>query len=193
MTGALSGTFFRFLLMCLGKWRPEPEAVPGETVRVLVGCHIGCGSLVGNVRLQRFLHRSASRNTVRKNVLFSRAGVGRFGLLSAIFGMRISTSDKAGGLVRPRPPALHRLAGGAVRTRRQVLVLATFSGKCESRACRAAVSFWVRNGGPFSEPFLGLHVGPPVVRKHLRRLNNGAIFLVQIWGHVLGKLLACGD
>jgi hypothetical protein len=26
--------------------------------------------------------------------------------------MRISTPDKAGGLVRPRPPALHRLAGG---------------------------------------------------------------------------------
>ena len=112
MTGALSGTFFRFLLRCLGKWRPEPEAVPGETVRLFVGCHIGCGSLVGCVRLQRFLHRSASRDTVRKNVLFSRAGVGRFGLFSAIFGMRISTSDKAGGLVRPRPPALHRLAGG---------------------------------------------------------------------------------
>ena len=131
--------------------------------------------------------------TVRKNVLFSRAGVGRFGLFSAIFGMRISTSDKSGGLVRPGPPALHRLAGGAVRTRRQVFVLATFSDKSESRARRAAVSFWVWNGGPFSELILGLHVGPPVVRKHLRRLNNGAVSLVQFLGHVFGKLLACGD
>ena len=179
--------------MCLGKWRPEPEAVPGETVRLFVGCHIGCGSLVGNVRLQRFLHRSASRNTVRKNVLFSRAGVGRFGLFSGILGMRISTPDKAGGLVRPGPPALHRLAGGQFGPDGKCLFWQPSLAKCESRACRAAVSFWVRNGGPFSEPFLGLHVGPPVVRKHLRRLNNGAIFLVQIWGHVLGKLLACGD
>jgi hypothetical protein len=62
--------------------------------------------------LQRFLHRSVARDTVRKHVLSLRAGAGRFGLFSAIFVMRISTPDKAGGLVRPRPPALHRLAGG---------------------------------------------------------------------------------
>ena len=62
--------------------------------------------------MQRFLHRSVARDTVRKHVLSLRAGAGRFGLFSAIFVMRISTPDKAGGLVRPRPPALHRLAGG---------------------------------------------------------------------------------
>ena len=53
-----------------------------------------------------------TRDTVRKHVLSLRAGAGRFGLSSAIFVMRISTPDKAGGLVRPRPPALHGLAGG---------------------------------------------------------------------------------
>ena len=55
--------------------------------------------------MQRFLHRFVARDTVRKHVL-------SFGLFSAMFVMRISTPDKAGGLVRPRPPALHRLAGG---------------------------------------------------------------------------------
>ena len=179
MTGALSGTFFRFLLMCLGKWRPEPEAVPGETVRLFVGCHIGCGSLVGNVRLQRFLHRSASRNTVRKNVLFSRAGVGRFGLLSAIFGMRISTPDKAGGLVRPRPPPCIGSRGGSS----DQTASACFGNLLWQNAKVELAELRFRFGsgmGPFSEPVLGLHVGPPVVRKHLRRLNHGVIFLDQI-------------
>ena len=62
--------------------------------------------------MQRFLHRSVARDTVRKHVLSLRAGAGRFGLFSAVFVTRISTPDKAGGLVRPGPPALHRLAGG---------------------------------------------------------------------------------
>ena len=62
--------------------------------------------------MQRFLNRSVARDTVRKDVLSLRAGAGRFGLFSAFFVMRISTPDKVGGLVRPRPPALHRLAGG---------------------------------------------------------------------------------
>ena len=83
-----------------------------DSATFTVGWQFCCGSLVGGFRLQRFLHRSVARDTVRKHVLSLRAGAGRFGLFSAIFVMRISTPDKAGGLVRPRPSALHRLAGG---------------------------------------------------------------------------------
>ena len=76
----------------------ELETVPGETVRPSLG------SLVGGFRLQRFLHRSVARDTVRKHVLSLRAGAGRFGLFSAIFVMRISTPDKAGGARTALPP-----------------------------------------------------------------------------------------
>ena len=162
MTGALSGTFFRFLLMCLGRWRPEPEAVPGETVRLFVGWHFGCGSLVGCVRLQRFLHRSASRDTVRKNVLFSRAGVGRFGLFSAIFGMRISTSDKAGGLVRPRPPALHRLAGGQFGPDGKCLFWQPSLANAKVELAELRFRFGSGMGALFRNRFWASMLGPPL-------------------------------
>ncbi len=103
-----------------------------------------------------FLHRSVARDTVRKHVLFLRAGAGRFGLFLAFFVMRISRPDKAGGLVRPCPPALHRLAR-AVRARRQMFVLQPSLGTCGSGACRGAVSFWVRSG-TFSELFWDFYV-----------------------------------
>ena len=192
MTGALSGTFFRFLLMCLGRWRPEPEAVPGETVRLFVGWHFGCGSLVGCVRLQRFLHRSASRNTVRTNVLFSRAGAGRLGCFRQFLVCGYRRRTKRGGSYGLAPP-LCIGSRGCSSDQTASVCFATFSGTCESRACRAAVSFWVRNGGLFRNRCWASILGPPVVRKNLRRLNNGATFLVQLLGHGFGKLLACGD
>ncbi len=101
-------------LLCQAKARLtvfEVEAVPGETVRPLLLGGI-CGSLVGGFRLQRFLHRSVARDTVRKARTIFAAGAGRFGLFLAFFVMRTLTPDKAGGLIRPCPTALHGLAGG---------------------------------------------------------------------------------
>jgi len=166
--------------------------VPGETVRFFVGWHSGCGFLVGGVRLQRFRHRSVARDTVRMHVVYSRAGAGRFGLFSVIFVMRISTPDKAGGLVRPRPPALHRLAGGQLGPDGKYLFCNLFwhMRKWSLQSCGFILD-------PEWGPLFGTVFGPPfwapVVRKRLRRLNKWGHFLVQFLGLVFGRLLACGD
>ncbi len=96
--------------------------------------------------MQRFLHRSVARDTVRKHVLSLRAGAGRFGCFLHFLVMRISSRTKRRGSYGLAPPLCSGSRGGAVRARRQMFVLQPSLGTCESGACRVAVSFWVRSG-----------------------------------------------
>ena len=91
----------------------ELEAVPGETVRpsLLGGSSAAVLWLVVSV--------CSDFCTVLWHVIRFKSTYYLCGLELAVLGcfrhflvMRISTPDKAGGLVRPRPPAFYRLAGG---------------------------------------------------------------------------------
>ena len=97
------------------------------------------------------------------------AGAGRFGLFSAFFVMRVSTPDKAGGLVRPRPPALHRLAGGQFGPDGTCLFCSLLWAHAKVELVE--VRFHFGSGvGTFFELFWDFYV---------RRVKKWATFLVQ--------------
>ncbi len=127
----------------------ELEAVPGETVRpsLLGGSSAAVLWLVVSVCSDFY--------TVLWHVIRFKSTYYLCGLELAVSGcfwhffvMRISTPDKAGGLVRLRPPALHRLEGGQFGPDGKCL-FCSFLWAHAKEERRGAVSFWVRSGDLF--------------------------------------------